>query len=60
MNSEGSIVCCSFVSMYIISDMEVIWNVSGEEMLSLLILINQNIWGFSTENIDVSLGFQKL
>lgn len=29
--------------MYIISDMEVIWNVSGEEMLSLLILINQNI-----------------
>lgn len=43
MNSEGSIVCCSFVSMYIISDMEVIWNVSGEEMLSLLILINQNI-----------------
>lgn len=46
--------------MYIISDMEVIWNVSGEEMLSLLILINQNIWGFSTENIDVSLGFQKL
>lgn len=46
--------------MYIISDMEVTWNVSGEEMLSLLILINQNIWGFSTENIDVSLGFQKL
>lgn len=42
----GSTVCCSFVSVLIISNVDI----SVEEMLSLFIIMNENIWAFNCLN----------